>query len=452
MLKILKLRQKLKAKNMELEEVRAKLKSYNERAEQLEQALEEAETEEDMKAVEAEIADLEKETDGDLQGEATRLEGEIADIEKDIAETEEKTRNTAQETTKPKKEEGGKVRTMQKALRYRDMTLQERVEFTERDEVKGFLTNLRAVLGTEKRAINGVDVTIPTMVVEMLRPEIVEASKLISKVFMKPVKGKARQEILGTIPEAVWTEMTAAVEELDLQFNLAEVDGYKVGGFVPIPNSYLEDSDVALMNEIMSVLGQAIGYGLDKAIVLGTGNKQPLGIITRLKQASKPSGYSDKMPEWKKLSDKNVVKASAGNLEGKKLFEEMIIAFGNCNSKYSQGQEKVFVMNNKTKAKMQAKALAFDSTGTIVANVNGQMPVLSGEIIELDFMGDDDILGGYFKPYLLAERAGAKMAASDQVRFIEDQTVFKGTARYDGVPVIADSWVLFNLNSSAVGG
>ena len=47
--------------------------------------------------------------------------------------------------------------------------------------------------------------------------------------------------------------------------------------------------------------------------------------------------------------------------------------------------------------------------------------------------------------YLLAERAGAQFATSDQVRFIEDQTVFKGTARYDGLPVIADGFVAIGI-------
>lgn len=51
---------------------------------------------------------------------------------------------------------------------------------------------------------------------------------------------------MGTIPEAVWTEMVANINEVALAFNGVEMDGYKVAAYVAVPNSILEDaSDVA---------------------------------------------------------------------------------------------------------------------------------------------------------------------------------------------------------------
>ena len=81
--------------------------------------------------------------------------------------------------------------------------------------------------------------------------------------------------------------------------------------------------------------------------------------------------------------------------------------------------------------------------------MGGTMPVIGGAIIECDFMADGDILYGYFGNYLLAQRAGTAIASSDQYKFIEDQTVFKGTARYDGKPTIAESFALININNVA---
>jgi len=454
MLKLLKLRKERKEKENDLNKIRDKQADYQKREEELETALGEAESDEDIKVIEDDIAQLEKEEgEEDLSAAAAKLESEIENINSQITDIEEKTKRAAGTDPTPgdgeeKKGEKREMAIMTKK-RYKDMTFQEREVFTEREDVKAFLSDVKNTLGKKERAVSGVDVTIPPIVVDLLRPEIQTSSKLLSRVYSRSVKGTARQEVMGTIPEAVWTEMTGALNELDLQFYLAEVDGYKVGGFVPIANSYLEDSDVALMDEIMSTLGSCIGYGLDKAMVYGTGNKQPLGIITRLAQTSEPSDYSDKMPPWVDLHTSHILKASSNSLTGQQLFGEMAIAFANCNTKYAQGQDKIYLMNETTKGKLLAKLISFDASGTLVASINNQMPALGGEIITLDFMDDDDILGGYFKPYLLAERAGAKMAISDQVRFIEDQTVFKGTARYDGCPVIADSWVLFSITTSA---
>ena len=74
------------------------------------------------------------------------------------------------------------------------------------------------------------------------------------------------------------------------------------------------------------------------------------------------------------------------------------------------------------------------------------MPVVGGIIEVLDFIPDNVIIGGYFDLYLLAERAGTRFATSEHVRFIQDQTVLKGTARYDGQPAIAEGFVAIGLN------
>ena len=68
------------------------------------------------------------------------------------------------------------------------------------------------------------------------------------------------------------------------------------------------------------------------------------------------------------------------------------------------------------------------------------MPVIGGEIIELDFIPDGEIIYGYADEYLLVERKGIQLAMSEHVLFLEDITLYKGTARYDGLPVIAEGF------------
>ena len=103
-------------------------------------------------------------------------------------------------------------------------------------------------------------------------------------------------------------------------------------------------------------------------------------------------------------------------------------------------------MNELTYTNMVAASVSVDASGAIVAGVNGQMPVVGGNIEVLDFIPDTVIIGGYFDLYLLAERAGAKFMTSEHVKFLQDQTVFKGTARYDGKPVIAEGFVAIGIN------
>ena len=63
----------------------------------------------------------------------------------------------------------------------------------------------------------------------LIRTKVEETSKLVGRVNLATVSGKARTRIIGTIPEAIWTEMVGTLNELDLKFYDDEVDGYKVG-------------------------------------------------------------------------------------------------------------------------------------------------------------------------------------------------------------------------------
>jgi len=253
---------------------------------------------------------------------------------------------------------------------------------------------------------------------------------------------------MGAVPEGIWTEAVGKLNELSFGLNQVEVDGYKVGGFIAIPNPTLEDSDLNLANEIMDVLGQAIGLAVDKAILYGTGVKMPLGIATRLAQTEKPSNWGANAPEWTNLSETNLIKFDPTGMTSQEFFAELLLYLGVAEPNYSAGGT-FWAMNRKTRMKLLSKAVTFNAAGALVAGVNSTMPIEGGDIVELPFVPDNDIIGGYGDLYLLAERAGANLASSEHVKFTEDQTVFRGTARYDGMPVFGEGFVIVNINNTA---
>ena len=236
------------------------------------------------------------------------------------------------------------------------------------------------------------------------------------------------------------------LNELDLGFNDVEVNCWKVGGFFAVCNANLEDSDIDLASEILTALGQAIGYALDKAIVYGTGTRMPLGIVPRLAQTSQPADYPATARTWVDLHTTNILTTSA---TGSGLFAAIVGDLGAAKGKYSRG-ELVHLMNETTYGYLMQQAIGVDATGAIVSRVNGTMPVIGGIIEVLDFIPDYNIISGYFDLYLLAERAGQKFASSEHVRFLQDQTVFKGIARYDGLPVIAEGFVSIGVSNTSI--
>ena len=459
MLKALMLRKRIDLKKKELETLREKLEGFTTREAELEACINEVETEEQRTAVEEEIAAFETERN-DAQTGADQLEQEISELENELQQEEE-----AQNTNPPAgAAEGGEnaatnTGTGESAAenrgghipmirRLKNFTQQERDAFLGNEQVRSFLQEVRTAI-TEKRALTGVGLTIPEVMLGLVREEIAASSKLLKFVTLRNVGGKGRLNIMGKIPEAVWTEMCANLNELDLAFNQTEVDGYKVGAFIAVCNATLEDSDLALAQEIVTAIGVAIAKALDKAILYGTGSKMPVGIITRLAAESQPAWWGTNDPAFVDLHTSNIKSINKSTATGAEFFAALIAELGIAKPVYS-GDGLFWCMNRKTHLDIMAKALAFDANGALVANTQ-LMPIVGGEIVEFednDVIADYEIVGGFGGNYLLAERSGVEFASSTEFRFLQDQTVFKGTGRYDGRPIEGKAFVIVNYANS----
>lgn len=431
--------------------------ALQQRSADAEKALEEAKTDEEIQTVEDEVTAIETEQTeldkkkGDLQTEINTLEAELAELNN---KTPDNNPAPAPAPTPEAPEQrsrtpfqGGETRMK---LTFREMNFEQRAAIVARNDVKDFLGQVRE-LGrkSQQRAVNGAELTFPLVLLSIVRDNLHRYSKLINRVNLQPVPGIARQNIMGAVPEAIWTEACGTLNELTLFFGQIEVDGFKVGGFVPVCNATLEDSDESLAAAILDAISQAIGLATDKAIVYGTGKKMPLGIVTRLAQASQPSDWSTKSPAWKDLRTTNIRQINMTALDAEPFFAALVLAAANARANYTTSGGKFWAMNTQTHAMLMAKMVSLNASGALVSAMNMTMPIVGGPIEILEFIPDGDIVGGYGELYLLAERAGIQLAQSEHVRFIEDQTVFKGTARYDGRPVFGEGFVVININNVA---
>ncbi|HBV83422.1 MAG TPA: phage major capsid protein [Lachnospiraceae bacterium] len=444
-LRALMLRKKIDMSKKALEELRKKENDFQTREAELETAINEAETDEEKTVVEGEVEQFEsekkehEEETGKLEKELERLEAELKEEEKRTSKLEVQMK---EQQTEVKNEREG-VPVMSKRAKFYGLSIQEREAFFAREEIKNFVSTVRTAI-KEKRGITNVGLVIPEVMLELLKTKVEETSKLLKYVTVRPVTGKARQRIMGVIPEGIWTEMCASLNELDLSFNDTEVDGFKVGGYFAVHNAIIEDNDVNLVSEIINALGKAIGKALDKAIVYGTGTKMPLGIVTRLAQKTEPSDYPATSRKWVDLSTSNITKGTGA--VGLKLFQEILGKTKSITNDYSE-TGLIWIMNKNTHTDLIIQSMDKNATAAIVAGMNMTMPVIGGDIVELNCIPDGDIIFGYADMYLLVERAGTELATSEHTRFLEDQTVFKGTARYDGKPVIAEAFALTNIGN-----
>lgn len=452
MLRALMLRKKINDAKKEIEALRAKDSDFETRAADIQKrtddtapAIEEAQTEEEKQVVEDAIASIEAdkaaldsekaENDqkiADLEGEVSEMEKELEDVE-DQQRASQKVASQATENTVTQTPEGVNFteRNMNKMFKTRSlnrMTDIQRAEFVQREDVKKTLEGVRQLI-SEKRTVTGADVFVGVSIFDLIRDNVIEYSKLYGRVRAAFTKNNGRQPVEGAIPEAIWTEACATLNELDLSFGSVELDTYKVGGFFAICNARIEDSDIDLLDVFADALMQAIGYALDKAFVYGTGSKMPTGFVTAI------------------ASTASQLVTINSSKKGKDLFAEIITAGGVADGKKSRGRI-TWIMNDKMYRTLKAEALAFNAAGALVSGVDGTMPVDGGDVVVLDFVPDNNIAFGYLDLYAALIKKEMTVAVSTEAKFIEDQTVIKGTMRADGKPAVAKAFGAIGYGSA----
>ena len=446
-------------------EIERKRNTWKEREERATAMLDEitAETpQEERDAFDAECAEIEAE-DAAIRAEEeanaqaiTENENAAAAVQTEIDEINERSKEGAKNAAAAKEpEKKPEVRKGVEHMETREEMRARRIrEACQNDEVRTMLANVRDYC---QRGITNAPLTVPTLMIPMVRESIERYSKLMKHVNKVSLAGDGKVTMLGKIPEAVWTANAGKLNELALKFSQVSLDANKVGGYIPVPNPYLQDSDENLAGIVTDYLGQSIGYAIDKAILYGSGSDMPVGIVPRLtfaynaSTAPKPSWWQENMPAYTDLSTTNVGKVSAASTTGAALYKEIIKTLGKIKPQYVGGSgDKFWAMSPATWLALQAEFLSINAAGAIVTGAQAQMPIIGGTVEILDFVPDNNIVGGYGQAYLLTERRGIELMASEHAKFIDDVTVFRGKARYDGIPVAGEAFAAFSISTTAV--
>ncbi len=294
-------------------------------------------------------------------------------------------------------------------------------EFTQRDkmqnllrnkEVRNFYSDLQVRLRNGS-ITRGSELAIPDEAEDSLTELIKQYSALYSEVQMIPIGINGRATVSVDDVKATWGPSIAGLNELDSSLTAVELQDNMLGCFTSIPNSTLENTLIDMALYIEDLLAQAMAYGFDDAVINGAGDNaavfEPRGIMLNLpatNRVGEPLETFDNL-----ISSPGLILHNIG-----------LITSG---TKDDIG-EVIAVMKRKTYYK-------YASTGN---NSSLPYPNLNGVRVKFTpAMGDNKIILGDFKQYVMGKRRGAKIASSDQARFTQEQTLFKVSGRFDGQPL-----------------
>lgn len=458
-------RQELEAKEAEAEALKTRRADLEQRSEVAEGAIEEVNDEtpaEDVAAMEQQTDALIAE-DKQLSAEENENEQQRSALQEEIQRLEaelEEINTRAREAAKPQTGAAGVSVSERKEVYTMDtrkilgLTYEQRRSlFTENDSVRNWMEKVRnfAKSGGSTRDIENGWLTVPDVLLGIVRENTAAYSKLMPYIDVRNVSGDGQILVDGVVPTPVYTDQCGDINEMNLGMYMTEVGSYRLAGFIPICNALLKDSanPVSLGTELVSKMAKGHAREKDKAIVYGTGVRMPLGIVTRLLQTSKPSNTSPEERPWVDLSTTNVGSFAMEGMQPEEIFANIVKLSGAASNEYANGQ-KIWIMSEKTKNNLLAASLAMSAAGVVVGGINGTMPVTGEPIISLNFMPENVIVTGYAEHYLLAEREGLGIDESEHVRFLKDQTVFRSKERHDGKPVIAEAFAAMHIAGGTV--
>lgn len=131
-----------------------------------------------------------------------------------------------------------------------------------------------------KQALTELDVVMPETIIDAVFDDLKEEHELLSVINFQNTSGIIKM-LLNTHGNqlATWDKLcTEIVTELTSGFKMVDMSLNKLSAFIPVCKDMLDLGPKWLDRYVRTILGEAIAFGLEEAIINGTGKDQPIGM------------------------------------------------------------------------------------------------------------------------------------------------------------------------------
>ena len=391
------------------------LKELNEKKEELRKRLENAKPEE-LEEIRKEVEALKN---VEVEEEKTEKIDERSLLKGAIESLEERNANllNAKVIEKPKKEE----RKMEE-----EKNILETAEYR-----SAFLKKLQGKKLSEKEeramttATSSVGAAIPTSTLNRIEEMLRQTSALYNQVDVLNIPGYLAIPVEDTVNNAAWVAEGASSTDVDDKLASVNFAAYKLIRTISITAEVSKMTISAFENWIVKKITERMAMAIENAILNGTGNGQPKGIL------------------------KETIKTLQSAEKGKITYEDLCNMMANLKAGYKKGS--AFVVNTQTLWKDIATVkvgdnLVFvpDPTGEFAGRIFGK-PVIEDEFIE-----EGKILYGLFSKYTINWNENVNVTSDDSAEFRSGNRVYRGMALVDGKTVNKEAFVLMEKQAAEV--
>ncbi len=149
-------------------------------------------------------------------------------------------------------------------------------------EERGYYEKVIDAMRSEnpQQALTGMTDVLPVTTINAVFDDLTQSHELLDAINFQNTSGLVEMIVnADESKSAAWGMLTAKItEELTSGFKKVKMDLNKLSAFIPVAKSMLDLGPEWLDRYVRTILSEALAYGLEKAIIDGTGKDQPIGM------------------------------------------------------------------------------------------------------------------------------------------------------------------------------
>jgi HK97 family phage major capsid protein len=285
-----------------------------------------------------------------------------------------------------------------------------------------------------QQALTLIDETLPTTVIDAVFEDITEAHPLLSAINFQNTG--ILTEILISNSDgrhlATWDKLCDdIVKQLTAGTDVINLAQNKLSAFIPICKAMLEIGPVWIDRYVRTILAEAIANGLEKAIIIGTGVDEPVGMM------KDPNGVfhsQNGYPDLVAVPMSEITPETYGGILA-------ALAVGP-NGLYRNVSEVLFICNPVDYYTKIAPAV----TDRISHDVRWPFPT---RVIQSAYVPANKAIIGLGNRYFfgLGTSKGGKIEYSDHYKFLEDDRYYLTKLYGDGRPLDSTSFKVVDITN-----
>lgn len=292
-----------------------------------------------------------------------------------------------------------------------------------------------------KQAVAGIEVAMPKTVIEAVFEELTAEHELLNEIDFFNASGLVDYIYnAGEKQLATWGALTAAIAtELSAELKVTSIEQKKLSAFFLLPQAMLDLGPAWVDRYVRTILAESIAYGLENAIIAGTGKDMPIGMMKQVGDDAQVTGgvYPDK-------------EATAVTDFSPKSYGALCATIAtNPITKQSRKISNLILVVNPAEYynKIMPATTKLTDIGTYVGNI---FPVPT-KVIQSEQVPDGKAILGIGKKYAMPIGIGkdGRIEYDDSYKFLEDQRTYKVKLYGDGFPKDNNAFLVLDISNLA---